>query len=161
MSAVISPCGTYRYRLDRQVGMAGPVYAYFGINGSTATATDNDHTVRKWIGFTERLGGSRFIVGNCFGYRAKKVTQLALAPDPYGPDNDRYLSEIIAEADILVPCWGSRAKVPARLRDAFDALMQRLCASGKPVMTFGLTGQGDPLHPLMLGYSTPLVEWVR
>jgi len=32
MSAVISPCGVYRYRLERTIGLQqGPVYAYFGV----------------------------------------------------------------------------------------------------------------------------------
>lgn len=31
-SAVISPCGNYRYRLDRKVAEVGAVYAFFGIN---------------------------------------------------------------------------------------------------------------------------------
>lgn len=45
MSAVISPCGVYRYRLERTIRLQqGPVYAYFGVNGSTATATEDDHT---------------------------------------------------------------------------------------------------------------------
>ena len=69
MGAVISPCGLYRYRLDRVVGMDGPVFAFFGINPSTADATENDQTVRKWIGFTKTWGGSRFIVGNVWPLR--------------------------------------------------------------------------------------------
>lgn len=35
MSAILSPCGLYRYRLERTVGMEGPVYAFFGVNPST------------------------------------------------------------------------------------------------------------------------------
>ena len=66
MSAVISSCGTYRYRLERDVSMDGIVFAYFGVNGSTATATEDDHTVTKWIGFTKLNQGRRFIVGNAF-----------------------------------------------------------------------------------------------
>jgi hypothetical protein len=27
------------------------------------------------------------------------------------------------------------------------------------VRHFGLTTSGDPKHPLMLGYNTPLVNW--
>jgi len=34
-----------------------------------------------------------------------------------------------------------------------------LCTSGKPVKVFGLTAGGDPKHPLMLPYDTPLVDW--
>ena len=38
MNAVISNCGMYRYRLDRTVSDSGPVYAFFGVNPSTADA---------------------------------------------------------------------------------------------------------------------------
>lgn len=161
MSAVISECGTFRYRLERDVQADGLVYAYFGVNGSTATATENDQTVNKWIGFTTRFGGRRFLVGNLFGFRATDVTELSRAADPMGPDNARHLSEIIAEADVLVPCWGSRAKLPKALRWRCDAMRDKLRASGKPVKVFGLTKGGDPLHPLFLGYDTQLVDWIK
>ena len=157
--AVLSPCGTWRYRLDRIVQDSGVVFAYFGVNGSTATADEDDATVRKWIGFTRINGGRRFIVGNAFGYRATDVRQLAKCADPIGPENDRYLSEIIAEADVLVPCWGNQSKVPAHLRTRFWKLKRTLFAAGKPVKVFGFSKSGDPLHPLMLGYNTPLVDW--
>lgn len=159
MSAILSSCGKYRYRLDRAVRPDGKVFAYFGVNCSTADADIDDHTVRKWIGFTQRNGGSRFIVGNPFAFRSTDVKNLQHCSDPIGPDNDRYIGEIIKEADVLVPCWGSRFKVPKELRICFDLLLDRLIRSGKPVMTFGLTKHGDPKHPLMLGYSTELIPW--
>lgn len=162
MSAVISPCGKYRYRLERTVAMEGPVYAFFGINPSTADASIDDATVRKWIGFTKRLGGQRFIVGNVFAYRATDVKELGAltnTDDAFGDEIGDYITEIIEEADILVPCWGNTDKVPVQLRFAFDILLDKLIESGKPVMHFGLTASGDPKHPLMLGYDTPLQEW--
>lgn len=156
-SAVISPCSMFRYRLNRVVsGERGPVYAYFGVNPSTADGSIDDATVRKMVGFTEDLGGSRFIVGNVFAYRATDVRELATAADPFGPEIGDYTTEIIAEADILVPCWGNRTKVPPALQFAFDVMMDALLSSGKPVMCFGLTQSGDPKHPLMLPYRTPL-----
>lgn len=157
--AVLSPCGRYRYRLDRRVALSGPVYAFFGINPSKADDTVDDATVRKWIGFTTRWGGSRFVVGNVFAYRATDVRELALAADPFGLDREEHLAEIILEADILVPCWGSLNKIPPRLQFACHALAQSLFDSGKPVMTFGTTRDGDPKHPLMLGYNTSLYHW--
>lgn len=159
MSAVLSPCGLYRYRLDRTVGIEGPVYAFFGINPSTADASIDDATVRKWIGFTKTWGGSRFIVGNVFAYRATDVKDLASVDDPYGDEIGDYITDIITEADILVPCWGNSTKVPPQLQGACDILMDALVSSGKPVMHFGLTKSGDPKHPLMLGYATPLLPW--
>lgn len=160
-SAVISRCGTYRYRLERDLERPGPVFAFFGVNGSTATAQVDDQTVRKWIGFTQRNGGGRFIVGNAFAFRATDVRALGRALDPVGPRNRSHLSKIIAEADILVPCWGSRGKLPARLHAQLDVLRDQILASGKPVKVWGLSQSGDPLHPLTLAYSLPLVEWVR
>ena len=56
MSAVISDCGAYRYRLDRDVDplLGGPVYAFFGVNPSTADADIDVATVRKRRGFVCR-----------------------------------------------------------------------------------------------------------
>lgn len=159
MSAIISPCGKYRYRLERTVGMDGPVYAFFGINPSTADASMDDATVRKWIGFTKAWGGSRFIVGNVFAYRSTDVKALAHVEDAFGDDIGDHTTDIINDADILVPCWGCISKVPPRLQFAFDVLMDALVSSGKPVRHFGLTKAGDPKHPLMLGYDTPLLDW--
>jgi hypothetical protein len=158
-SAVISPCGLFRYRLDRLVQESGLVAAFFGVNGSTAGPIEEDHTTLKWRGFSLRNSFRRYIAANPFAFRSKDVKLLAKVADPVGPDNARYLAEIIAEADILMPCWGNRAKVPPSLRHHLDALKTALFASGKPVRIFGLTSGGDPKHPLMLGYDTPLIEW--
>jgi|AntDeeMinimDraft_5_1070356.scaffolds.fasta_scaffold33186_1 hypothetical protein len=166
MGAILSQCGQYRYQLSRDVtprqvddAPAGQTIAFFGINPSTADATIDDSTVKKWIGFTSRLGASRFVVGNVFAYRATKVKELASASDPFGPGNDAHIDSIVEEADILVPCWGARGKIPRELRTALDEMLGRLLSTGKPVFHFGRTQSGDPMHPLMLGYSTPLVPW--
>lgn len=161
MSAILSDCGTYRYRLERVVGMAGPVYAYFGINCSTADHTVDDNTVVRWKGFTQLYGGSRFIVGNPFAFRSPHVKDLESAADPVGPENDAHIAQIVQDADILVPCWGPQTKVHRRLRYRFAEVEAVLRASGKPVKVFGLSKSGDPVHPLMLPYTTQLIDWVR
>lgn len=137
----------------------GPVYAFFGVNPSTADARLDDATVRKWTGFVSRWGGSRFIVGNVFAYRATNVGALALENDPIGPLNGEHLRSIARDADILVPCWGNRGKLPKTLRPELDKALDMLRQTGKAVMSFGITGSGDPAHPLMLGYWTELQEF--
>lgn len=162
MTAIISPCGLYRYRLERTVGMDGPVYAFFGINPSTADATLDDATVRKWIGFTKKRGGSRFIVGNVWPLRSTDVRLLATSTRwmDIGRENQKHILAMAAEADILVPCWGDRKKVPRVMHNELDELLALLRGTGKPVTHLGLTASGDPKHPLMLGYDTPLTPWV-
>lgn len=159
MTAIISECGRYRYRLERDISDTGPVFAYFGVNPSTADADLDDATVRKWKGFTRRNGGRKFIVGNAFAYRSTDVKSLRNVADPFGPLHLQHISAIIVDADVLVPCWGDSSKVPEYLRPGFKQLLWLLRLSKKPIKTFGMTLGGDPKHPLMLGYDTPLIDF--
>lgn len=159
-SAVFSPCGLYRLRLDREVQAEGITIVYCGVNGSTATGDAEDQTTMKWRGFTLRNGGRRYIAINPFGYRATDVKELAAVVDPVGDLNAFYVDQALAEADLIVPCWGNSSKVPARLRHHFAAMLDKMRATGKPIKVFGLTNSGDPKHPLMLGYDTRLIEFV-
>lgn len=173
MSAVISSCGQYRYRLERRLsdypavqhdamvdaGVAGKTVAFFGVNPSTADASVDDATVRKWVGFCLRWGVRNFIVGNVFAYRSRHVKALSEARDPIGPNSRDYLRCIAGEADVLVPCWGALEKVPSGLHADFYNVQRLLSATGKPIKVFGLTATGCPRHPLMLSYATPLVDW--
>ena len=167
-NAIISACGLYRYRLERGDFMrdlastnelAGKTVAFFGVNPSTADASLDDATVRKWIGFCRRWGAERFIVGNVFAFRATDVKALTTAAEPIGEENWDHIAKIAADADVLIPCWGNRSKVPKGYRNRFERTLRHIRAQGKPVMAFGFTASGDPLHPLMLGYDTKLIDW--
>src|SRR5882724_1884503 len=60
MSAVISNCGLYRYRLDRMLrDDHGPTVAFVMVNPSTADATQDDATIRKCIGFAKLYSAVR------------------------------------------------------------------------------------------------------
>lgn len=155
-NAVFSPCRTWRYLLYREVQATGPLILFSGINGSTAAEDDEDQTSMKWRGFTLRYGGRAYMAVNPFAKTATDPRELAKVADPIGPDNDRHIADALAKADILVPCWGNRTKAPKHLRHRFDWMLAQMFATGKPVLTFGLTKGGDPKHPLMLGYDTPL-----
>ena len=159
MSAIISDCGLFRYRLERSIAKQGIVIAFFGVNPSTASAEIEDQTTMKWRGFSKRNGARKYIAGNLFSFRATDVKELAAANDPIGPDNARHIAAIIEDADVLVPCWGNRSKLPKPLRVHMERIGQLIRTAGKPVRTFGLTKSGDPRHTLMLGYDTPLIEW--
>lgn len=159
MNAIISDCGRFRYRLEREIADAGIVIAYLGINPSTATAEIEDQTTMKWRGFALRNGARRYIAGNPFAYRATNVKELATAIDPIGPENDAHLLQIMKDADLIIPCWGNRLKLPLSLRHRLNQVSVMLSLSRKPLKCFGTTASGDPKHPLMLGYATQLVEW--
>jgi hypothetical protein len=76
VSAVISPCGAYRYRLERPDVFGDFSTAVIMVNPSTADATENDATIRKLIGFRNHHSWGHIIVGNLFAYRATDVREL-------------------------------------------------------------------------------------
>lgn len=170
MSAVLSPCERYRYRLERPLfdDGAGTV-AVVMVNPSTADAIENDATItrlqRRFLK-NEYLGrGKRpktLVVGNLFAYRATDVRELAGAEDPVGPDNDNHLWTIGQEADWLMYGWGPLAKLPRgplrwRWRDV-AAMLECVVQADGP-MCLGVSDDGQPRHPLMIAYSVPLRKW--
>ena len=160
-SAVISPCGLFRYRLDRDCGGSGPVVAGLMVNGSTADGEQDDHTIRKWFGFTRPMNARRFIIGNKFGFRATDIKRLRTAVDPIGPENDRYIEEILSEADVHIVAWGPLSKLPPHLRNRWRQVVAIADRVGCNLMCWGTAQDGHPRHPLMLAYDTPLVPWNR
>jgi len=161
MSAVFSEGRMYRYRLDRILPRKiGRTVAFIGINPSKANEVDNDATLRKLMTFAYQFGAARFTVRNVFAYCATDVNELAMASDPSGPYNRKVLDQIYRDADLVILMWGSRMKVPERLRTAIAVERMMLNDHNRPLKCFGLTKLGDPRHPLMLPYSTPLEEFV-
>ena len=160
MSAIISSCGTYRYRLERPDVFGDFTTAVIMVNPSTADATNDDATIRKLMGFRNRYGWGNLIVGNLFAYRATDVRELASATDPVGPDNGYRLAEIFLEAQQVVFAWGPTGKLPKRLRDHWrdvDALARKM--HSQPMSIGEPAKDGQPCHPLMLPYSRALQPW--
>jgi hypothetical protein len=159
-SAVISECGLYRYRLERDIGRYGnTALAFIMVNPSTADARQDDPTIRKCMGFAERNGFGRLIVGNKFAFRATDVKALIKADNAIGPENDAHLERIMRDADILVAAWGPLGKLPRWLRSRWYAIAAIAERVGKPLHCFGTAQDGHPRHPLMLPYDTALSDW--
>ena len=170
MTATISACGLYRYRLERDLFPDGEgSVAVIMVNPSTADATKDDATItriRRRFMKAEYLSKllprpAKVIVGNLFAFRATDIRVLASAADAIGPDNDEQLWRIALEADRLVYGWGPLAKMPAPLRGRWRQVHDLFMASGKHIPSIiGRPAQdGQPRHPLMLGYDEPLVSW--
>lgn len=160
-SAIISDCGKYRYRLERH-GLSGAgAVAWIMVNPSTADATEDDATIRKVVGFSERLGAGWAIVGNKFAYRATDVRELRSVGDPKGIDNDAHLIRIMREAPIVIAAWGPLAKLPKHLRRRWMTIANLAAQLDRKLMCLGAAQDGHPRHPLMLAYDTPLIEWRR
>lgn len=159
MSAVFSPCGLYRLRLDRDLCRKGPTVCIIGVNPSTAGAVENDATIRREIGFASRFGWGRLIKGNKFAYCATDVRALRGCADPIGSENDRFLAGMMREADLVVVAWGTLRKLPRSLQARWRDVVAIARQSDKALHCLGVVRDGHPRHPLMLAGDAPLVAW--
>lgn len=158
-SAIISPCGLYRYRLERDGPGIGQTTIIM-VNPSTADAETDDATIRKLKGFGQRYGWGRIVVGNLFAYRATDVKVLGKVLDPVGPENDGHLMDMLREADRFVVAWGPASKLPPQLRLRYRRILEIARMVSRRPMSIGEPAKdGHPCHPLMLPYSRELQIW--
>ena len=153
-TAVFSRCGKYRYLLTRAWGSGGGTLNVIGLNCSTATAEEDDPTIRRCIEFAKRWGFSRLVMTNVFAFRATDPALMKLASDPIGPKNDRYLRKTAThEAGMVLAAWGSHAS----FRDGELRTVRLL--TGVELWCLGETKVGHPRHPLYVAVGTSPRRW--
>lgn len=147
-SAVISPCELYRYQLTR-ARTPGPVVCWVMLNPSTADANVDDPTLKRCMGFSWAWGFSQLHVVNLFAYRATKPAELSKVSDPIGPEADRFISESLAVASLVVCGWGgSLPRGVGSVRAlAVEAMIRE---AGFDAQALAVTKSGAPSHPLYL-----------
>ena len=146
--AVLSPDGAYRYALRRSWG-SGPPVMFIGLNPSTADHLTDDPTLRRCISFALRWGFDSVAVGNLFALRSPDPRELERAPDPVGPENDKWLKRLVEESDTIVAAWGNKGA----LLDRGSLIQERF----PNLMCLGRTKKGQPRHPLYVKGETELV----
>jgi hypothetical protein len=125
---------------------------WIGLNPSTADESQLDPTLTRIAGYTLREGYDGFIMTNLFAYRATLPSDMKAAPDPVGPDNDRWLLESVRRCGRVVCAWGrhgaflDRATSVRHLLRDFDLLC------------LGSNSDGSPCHPLYQKKDLPLIR---
>ncbi|MBY0395626.1 MAG: DUF1643 domain-containing protein [Thermoleophilia bacterium] len=166
-AAVFSPCGAFRYRLERTSAdlvdaARARTLTVVMVNPSTADEHADDPTIRKVQGFALRAGFNRVIVGNLFAFRSTDIKGLARVADPRGGRrNLEELARMIGEADALLFAWGPVAKVPRQWRGRWMTVADLAEKAGKIPLCLGTAQDGQPRHPLMVAYAQPLEPWIR
>jgi len=154
--AVISLCGKYRYSLSRSWG-DGKDVAWIMLNPSTADACNDDPTIRKCIGFAKAWGFSGINVVNVAAYRATDPKNLRAAQksgvNVVGVYNEQYATKVLGESDLVVVAWGAYDV------SGFELANESFLRKFSNVKCLGKTKGGNPRHPLMLPYKTPLEEY--
>lgn len=149
--AALSQCRTYRYALWRVWDETRPLTLFIGLNPSTADETSDDPTIRRCIGFARDWGYGGVCVANLFAYRATYPADLKAAPDPVGPENDRWLRRLAGEAELVVAAWGNDGAHMGRSLIVADLLPGMKCLK--------TNRSGEPAHPLYQPGSARPLEW--
>ena len=152
MSAVISPCGNYRYLLQREWLIGYGAALFVMLNPSTADAAQDDPTIRRCVGFAKSWGCGMLEVVNLYAFRATKPVDMFAAIDPVGPANDSHIAAAAHRAKIIVAAWGASAKA-----DRASAVLRNL--SDHAVHALGVTNNGSPRHPLYLRSDARLIQF--
>ncbi len=150
--AAFSACRRYRYALWRRWS-EGPAVLFVMLNPSTADATRDDPTIRRCIAFAQSWGFGALAVGNLFALRTPSPRALARSAAAVGPRNDRWLRRLQRDAALIVAAWGDHGRLLDRA-----AAVRRMLAEPH---VLGLTGAGQPRHPLYVAARTLARRWGR
>ncbi len=148
-SAELSACRRYRYSLMRQWS-SKPGCLFIGLNPSTADELTDDPTIRRCIGFAHDWGYGKLVMANLFAFRSTDPTLLLrIKDDPVGPENDKHLLSLAADAIIII-AWGANGACTYRSGHVLNLLE----GAGSKIYCLGKTKHGHPKHPLYLPKTT-------
>lgn len=139
-SAVISPCGRYRYALRRIWDRSRPLVLIVGLNPSTADAHIDDNTSRICINYARRWNFGGLLLGNLFAWRSTDRAGLRMTRDPIGPDNDGWLRRLQERAQLVLCAWGEHGSYLDRDAQVLKFLRDPHCLTR--------LRNGRPGHPL-------------
>ena len=86
-AAAFSPCGRYRWWLQRTWQPGLPTLVFVGLNPSRADGQRDDPTLRRLQAYGRRWGCGRLEVLNLFGLVAPVPAALRRSSDPVGTEN--------------------------------------------------------------------------
>ena len=146
-TAIFSKDGAKRYQLYREWDATKKTILFVLFNPSTASATQDDPTLRRVVGFAASWGFGSVLVGNLYPHCSpspKKVPRLGV----YDPKNKTQVAAMCTRVTTVVYAWGQNHPVPKWLTARV--------ASPKVI---ALTKAGLPKHPLYLPATTQLQDY--
>jgi hypothetical protein len=150
-TAIFSRDLRHRYQLTRRwhQSVSAPI-VFILLNPNNADAIHDDPTIRRCVGFAKARGHSELTVVNLFTLRSADPKALYAAADPIGPQNDLHIERAIAGASEVIVGWGAHGDLMSR----GDAIMNKF--RDRNLLSFGLTRNRQPKHPLYLRADAPL-----
>lgn len=150
-SALISPCGLYRYQLERTWSPhSGAPVCFVMLNPSTADGEVDDATVRRCMGFAKSWGHGGLVIVNLFAFRATQPREMLAARDAVGMKNDAFIREAADRSALIVAAWGTNDGEASRVGRRAGAVQAMLERDGHTLDCLRHTKGGHPAHPVRL-----------
>lgn len=154
-----SPRRTYRYLLTRIWDPTIPPAVFIMLNPSTASADQDDPTIRRIAGstgFARREGAGGLIVVNLFALCSTNPERLRRHHDPVGRYNALFVGHAVRQSSLVVAAWGCGGV----LADRGWYMARSLRAVGVRLKAFKVTSTGQPGHPLYVPGDAPLIDYL-
>lgn len=147
-SAIFSDDRKYRYALWRVWNLSRPILLQIGLNPSDANELKNDPTITRGIvrADKEKFGG--FLMANLYAFVSTEPKVLLNDGDFVGELTDYYLKQMIELSARQLCGWGSFPPVAKRAPIVLAMLKEPYC--------LGKNADGQPKHPLYIGYAVPM-----
>jgi hypothetical protein len=149
--AIFSDDRKYRYALWRIWSNTKPLLMLIGLNPSTADEFNNDPTITRGIVRANRNGFGGLLMANLYAYVSTIPQALLGDGDFVGEFTDYYLRQMIALSEWQLCGWGSFKPVTKRASIVFSMLKNPYC--------LGVNKDGQPKHPLYVGYDVPMIKY--
>lgn len=157
--AVFSPCRRYRYVLQIIWDESLPILVAIMLNPSTADEFENDPTIERQCRRARMRGFGGLIVLNEFAWRETDRLLMLKVEDPVGPENDEHIAGVLRCARTggwtVFAGWGADGGHRGRHLEVLA-----MCrAAGVELQCLRLTKEGQPEHPLYIGYDQPFIPY--
>lgn len=149
--AIFSKDGKFRYVLWRVWSPSKPMMISISLNPSKAGAIQSDPTVTRDMKRASNEGFGGLFKGNLYGYVSTDPNALLGDGDFVGEETDYYLKEMIRLSTLHLVGWGSFKPVSKRAPTVLAMIREPYC--------LGVNADGQPKHPLYIGYDKPMVRY--
>jgi hypothetical protein len=141
----------FRYALWRVWSTSRPILLSISLNPSVANSIRNDPTVIRDMRRAEREGFGGLLKGNLYAYVSTDPNALLKDGDFVGEETDFYLKEMIRLSARHLCGWGSFKPVKKRAPIVLAMIPEPYC--------LGVNADGQPRHPLYIGYDIPMIKY--
>ena len=164
-----SPCGQYRYWYHLRLSDSPRTCCFIMLNPARKSENEQPKrpgTLKKCIGFAKDLDFGTLRTCNLFAFRSRNPKALLDTSDPVGPENDRYIADVVERTDMIVCAWGDGPRgLRERVVDRAHSVAAILRTANTDGRLYGLgstlTKRGQPRHPGRISMSQHFPLWIQ